>query len=261
MIRTFAVIVIGVLACGCVCGQTAANIPTFEVASVKRNTTGERPSGDLKDDRFTMYNMPMRVLVARAYQVNNDRVVGPAWLDTDGFDIIAKLPPNPPENSLWLMLRNLLAERFQLKVHRDQTPVSVYALVVGKGRPRMHEAAPDSRRSQKCDPRDWPKEACQFQKMTVAELAESLPHLLPRNWFDAPLVDLTGLTGAYDFSLTWTVTDRPPDETAGAPENVSQGAPSLIEAIQEQLGLKIERRKAPADRIVIDHVERVPTEN
>src|SRR5690349_1852718 len=88
--------------------------PAFEVASVKRNVTGERPSGDMKGDRAWMRNMPMRVLVARAYEVANDRVIGPDWLDTQAFDIEAKLPPGSKEQDFWPMVRNLLAERFSL---------------------------------------------------------------------------------------------------------------------------------------------------
>ena len=99
---------------------TTASVPAFEVASVKVNTSGAPPSGDAKGDRLTLYNMPLKVIVARAYQVTNDKVTGPAWLDTDSYDIVAKFAPDTARRDLWLMLQNLLVERFKLAIHHEQ---------------------------------------------------------------------------------------------------------------------------------------------
>jgi uncharacterized protein (TIGR03435 family) len=85
----------------------------------------------------------------------------------------------------------------------------------------------------------------------MADLAKDLPRWGPRDWFDLPIVDQTGLDGVYDFSLTFTMT-RNIDDAADV---------SLFDALQDQLGLKLERRKAPLDRIVVDRIERAPTEN
>lgn len=255
MIPALTLATLSVLGCGAAFGQAAAaSAPAFEVASVKRNTTGERDSGDAKGDRLTLRNMPMTVLIALAYQVPNDRVVGPAWLITDGFDIDAKLPPGATRETVWPMMQNLLAERFKLAVHRDQTPVPVYALVVGKSGPKLQEASAESRALERvrdmCSREDM-KMTCQSRKSTMADLVRNLPRWMSHDWFDLPIMDQTGLAGSYDFTLTFTMT-RNIDDPAGG---------SLLDAIQDQLGLRLERRKAPLERIVIDRIERIPTDN
>ena len=244
MFRPFA---IAALLSGLALGQT------FEVASVKKNTTGERPSADGKGDRLNIYNLPLKFIVAMAWQVPNDRVDGPSWTETDGFDIIAKPAPNATRDAVFAMLQNLLAERFKLTTHREQKPVPVYALVVAKNGPKLQPSAPDSSRRNPCT-RDGLQLTCQSQKSTMGDLAQNLPRWGSMNWFDLPIVDRTGLSGAYDFSLTWTMTRKIDD-------SVDPPGLSLFDALQEQLGLKLELQKAPVDRIVIDHAERVPVEN
>jgi uncharacterized protein (TIGR03435 family) len=253
MIRIFAIAGVGVFFSGLIYSQATTSAPAFEVASVKVNTSGERASADTKGDRLTMYNMPMKVIIALAYQVPNDRVTGPAWLDTDGFDIVAKHGPDTTADTLWLMLQNLLAERFKLAIHRDQSPVPVYALVVGKKGPKLQEASADSRVKSTCS-REGTQLTCRNQKLSMADLAQNLPRWVSRDWFGIPVVDQTGIHGVYDFSLTWTLTNKP-DESIDPP------AISLFDVLQDQLGLKLEQRKVPVDRIVIDHIERVPSEN
>jgi uncharacterized protein (TIGR03435 family) len=226
---------------------------SFEVASVKVNTTGERPTGDAKGDKLTMYNMPMKVLVARAFQVANDRIIGPGWMDTEGYDIVAKIPAGTSgPDALWLMLKNLLIERFRLEVHHDQTPMPVYALVIGKSGPKLKEPVIEYVRKPECV-REGTQLTCQEHKMTMAQLVEQFPRWMPRDWFGMPVVDQTGLSGVYDISITWTLTDRR--------DEANEPAVSFFDALQDQLGLKLEQRKTPVDRIVIDHIERVPTEN
>lgn len=80
--------------------QANTSAPAFEVASVKKNTSGERASGNTTGDRLTMYNMPMKAIIALGYQAPNDRVTGPGWLDTDGFDIVAKIGPGTTADTL-----------------------------------------------------------------------------------------------------------------------------------------------------------------
>lgn len=253
MIRAFAIAGIGAFISGAIFGQVPASAPTFEVASVKVNTSGERASVDAKGDRLLLYNMPMAVIVALAYQVPNDRVTGPGWLVTEGYDIVAKFGPATTRETLWPMLQNLLAERFKLTFHHEEKPVPVWALVVGKNGPKLKESSADNQVKPGCN-RQGVQLTCSSQKTTMAKLAENLPRWVSRDWFGMPIVDQTGLAGAYDFSLTWTLTDR--RDEAGDPAAVS-----LFDAIQDRLGLKLEQRKAPVDRIAIDHVERVPIEN
>jgi uncharacterized protein (TIGR03435 family) len=244
MLRT---LILAALLAGAASGQT------FEVASVKKNSTGERPAADGKGERLNIYNMPLKFIVAMAWQVPNDRVGGPAWTENDGFDIIGKPAPGVTRDETFAMLQNLLAERFKLTIHHEQKPVPVYALVVAKNGPKLHPASPDSTRRNPCT-RDGLQLTCQSQKSSMADLAQSLPRWVSMNWFGMPIVDRTGLSGAYDFSLTWTMT-RKVDDTVDPP------GLSLFDALQEQLGLRLEQQKAPVDRIVIDHAERQPVEN
>jgi uncharacterized protein (TIGR03435 family) len=234
--------------------------PKFEVATIKRNTSNDRSSGSSKNGRTTWVNIPLTVIIARAYRVSNDRVVGPEWLKTDCYDISATYPPDTSGDDYWMMLRNLIEERFKLTVRRDNTPVTVYALIIAKDGPKFTESPPDAQYKEECR-FDGPKLTCVNQKVTMERLAQDLPRWLTMNWFDAPIADLTGLKGTYNFTLTWTPTDRPPDAEVAGPVTNDPSPMFLFDALQNQLGLKIERRKAPIERIVIDHIERNPIEN
>ncbi len=181
---------------------------TFEVASVKKNTSGERPAADGKGDRLNIYNMPLKFIVAMAWQMPNDRVDGPAWTENDGFDIVAKPAPGVTRDEMFAIAwQNLLTERFKLALHHEQKPVPVYALVVARNGPKLNPAAPDSIRRIACS-RDGLQLTCQSQKSSMADLAQNLPRWVSTNWFGMPIVDRTGLSGAYDFSLTWTMTRK-----------------------------------------------------
>ena len=225
---------------------------------MKRNSTDgdTEPKGDSNNGRLSLRNMPMFVLIARAYGVNFDQVAGPEWIRTERYDIDARFPPEAKSDTLWPMLQDLLAERFKLAVHRDRTPAPVYALVVAKGGPKLQAASTDSKTRDKCSGKDS-QLTCVSRRSTMATLVRNLPRWMSRDWFDLPIVDQTGLEGTYDFTLTWTPTRRA-DDTTGASD---PGFVSLFDAVQDQLGLKLERRKAPMERIVIDHIERIPTGN
>jgi uncharacterized protein (TIGR03435 family) len=243
------------LVTGITFGQAGPSQSTFEVASVKLNTSLSPPSMDARNGRVTMYNYPMKLIVARAYQVANDRVTGPDWVSDQGYDIVAKYGPDTTRESLWAMLQNLLAERFKLEIHHEQKPAPVWALVVGKNGPKFKGAAADSPPKFTCS-HEGAQNICENHKSTMAELTRNLPRWVRADFFGMPIVDLTGLTGVYDFTLTWTWTDRPLSATEASDPGID-----LFRALQDQLGLNLEQRKVPLDRIVIDHVERVPIEN
>src|SRR5215467_3405193 len=150
MRQAFITVGIGALFSTLTYSQAITSSPAFEVASVKVNTAGGPTTGNGKGDTLTLYNMPMRVIIARAFQVPNDRITGPDWLNTDGFDILAKPGPGTTPDTLWLMLQNLLAERFRLAIHHEQKPTPVYAVVVTKKGPRLQEAAADSEAKSTC---------------------------------------------------------------------------------------------------------------
>jgi uncharacterized protein (TIGR03435 family) len=146
------------------------------------------------------------------------------------------------------MLQTLLADRFKLAFHREQKVLAIYGLVIAKHGPNLPPSA-NGDGDEGCT-----GGAGRFtcRKITMADLAETLPLMAPR-YIDLPVVDLTGLKGAYDFRLTWTPV------AAGTPPVDS--AVSIFDAVEDQLGLKLETRKHLISIIVIDHVERVPTEN
>ncbi|MGB9459126.1 MAG: TIGR03435 family protein [Bryobacteraceae bacterium] len=256
MVRAFAIAGLGVLLSSAIFGQAVKSAPAFEVASVKVNTSGESRSTDnLDNGRLMLHNYPMLGIIAFAYSISFDRVAGPQWLVTARYDIDAKFAPGTvrSRDDLSLMMQNLLSERFHLTMHHEQKPIPVWALVVGKKGPKLQQSAAGSEFKTTCG-REGAQVNCKGEKATMAQLAEQLPHWVSQPFFGAPVVDQIGLQGFYDFSLTWTPTNRPD-------ESVEPPAVSLFDAIQDQLGLKLELRKAPVDRIVIDHIDRVPTEN
>jgi uncharacterized protein (TIGR03435 family) len=248
-------IALGAVFSGLAFNQAATSAPAFEVASVRVNTSAEsRTSDSLDNGRLMLHNYPMLGIIAFAYSIGFDRVAGPGWLYTERYDIDAKFAPDKKftRDDLLMMMQGLLAERFHLTLHHERKPIQVWALVMGKNGPKLH-ASTENEFKTTCG-RQGAQTACQCKKTTMSQLAEQLPHWVSRPLFDAPVVDQTGLQGFYDFSLTWTPTDSPD-------QSVEPPGLTLFDALQEQLGLKLELRKAPVDRLIIDHVDRVPTEN
>ncbi len=254
MIRICAVLGLGALTSCTLFSQTAGKAPAFEVASVKANKSGDtRDWSDVKGTQLTAINAPLMSLLAHAYDVPFDRIEGPGWLTTERYDIVAKLPSGTTRATLNLMMQGLLIERFKLRIHHDQTPAPVYALVLGKSGPKLRVASGSGQPRYTCGPAGI-RMTCKADNTTMAQLAADLPRWVSTNWFGRPVVDQTTLADAYDFSLTWTPTRRPDDiiEPPGL---------SLFEALQDQLGLKLQLVKASVDRVVVDHIERVPIEN
>jgi len=203
--------------------------------------------------KVTMRSVTMRELLTQSYKeiAKPEYLVGgPNWLDTDRFELVAKAPAGTPLDTERLMLQALLAERFHLAVHREQKPMPVYALLAGKKELKLQAASepgdPDCKRI--FGPADGHTHAT-CANMTVAELVSRLPRLEPFD-VDQPVLDLTGINGAYNFVLEWT-----PHGPGLDPVGVT-----IFDAL-EKLGLKLEARKEPMPVIVLDRVDRVPTEN
>jgi uncharacterized protein (TIGR03435 family) len=209
-------------------------------------------------------NVSLKSVIARAYEVKENQVSGPDWLDTERFDIVAKVPPNTPKGQVALMLQNLLAGRFKLQVHREQKVMPVYAMEVGKNGLKLQ-----TRKASWKAEYEWSSARRPQDMVHDASLAGSLSSML-----DRPVVDLTELKGTYEIDLDWV-----PDEREGggimakmkgmaeAASTDPHGDPSgpnglsLFGALQEKLGLKLETRKSPVDILVVDSGEKVPTEN
>jgi len=255
---------------------TGAGRPVFEAASIKRNVTVSdqasvrtQPGG-----RLTVNNNSLRNIVRNAYNVQNFQIVGgPDWINTDRWDIVAKAESDVPPPQLLIMVRNLLADRFKLVVHTEMRETAVYALVLtrsdGRLGPQLRPSTVDcaalmaSFQARKETPPNTinGRPACGTRvtagnMMTtstrMADLARNLAPMAGR-----PIVDRTGLTGTYDIDLTWAPDPQGAPGTAPAPDG---DRPSLVTAVQEQLGLKLESQRVPFETLVIDSVER-PTED
>ncbi len=222
--------------------------PAFEVASIKPTSHGRDANGFSRSDadfpspgRFVATNSSLDELIRTAYQVKEYQVSGPAWLDDDeeSFDIEAKAAPGTPKAQMRLMLQSLLAERFKLAVHKETRTLPVYRLIQAKGGTRL-TPAPEGSKGFSTSSGGGRMEA---KNVSMADFAYQLARHLNRQ-----VTDETGIPGK--FNLTLRFDDREAGER-----------PDLFTAIQQQLGLKLEAGKAPVEVLVIDHIEKAPTEN
>ena len=258
--------------------QTPDDSLTFEVASVKPHppSAGEPGSsfkgGPGTDDpgRITVINRMLSTLVIEAYGIRAFQLESPAWLAENRYDILAKLPPGTTPQQAKVMMRNLLAERFDLKIRRETRDLPVYALVVAKEGLKMKP----SKESQPPTPTD----PSAFQKLkpggdsfyqpppnvqTILESytsegakaigqRQSLSRIV--TWLtdssDKPVINETDIQGNYDFTVTWT----PDQNDAG----IDYG---LAPALEKQLGLKLEPRKMPTEMLIVVSALKIPKEN
>jgi uncharacterized protein (TIGR03435 family) len=278
-----AVAILLVIAAYGVFGQSAQP-PAFQVASIKRNTdTAFRGMGVRAQPggRLTTQNAPLMMLIQNAYAVQAFQVVGgPAWINSEGYDIEAKPEGNADRQQMWLMLQTLLADRFKLALHRDTKELPVYALSVTKGglkQPPPKEGgcatfAPDAP-----PPAPGAGIPCgkirvmglpsgvrmEGSKVPMAELIRTLAMVLGR-----PVLDKTEFTTEFEVRLDFTPDETTaglpgaggPGDPGGPPPSTDPSRPSISAALQEQLGLKLAPAKGPVEVLVIDRVER-PTAN
>ena len=262
------------------------SLPSFEVASIKPNRSGDNHvwiGGE--HGRFMVTGAKVKFLITQAYGVKEYQVAGgPSWINSERFDIEAKaedtqteeeekLPSVRQWEQLRLRIQRLLADRFKLRLSHTTRELPVYALVIAKNGPKFHEAKPGDTYPNGMKGFDGiahpgvlyigPDEL-KGQGVAISRLAGMLSELMGRT-----VLDRTGLTGAYDFEIKWSIDQSPaaatPEPEAGNPETVlsSPGetfGASFFTAIQEHLGLKLVSQKGAVDVLVIDHVER-PTEN
>ena len=233
----------------------------FEVATVKAPNADEQGRYIKMDgnNRFIAVNYPVKLMIAAAYDLNPKTISGgPAWMNADLFDIVARTPGDmrPTHDEQMKMLRALLVERFGLKFHREQKDYSIYAIEVAKGGPKLKPTA-----TPEAAPIVGPGVVYPQRLVLPARNASvgDLASLLQRAILDRPVVDQTGLTGRYDFDLTWAQ-----DETqfGGDVPRAPEDAPALplFEAIQQQLGLKLEATHGAVAALVVDALAK-PTEN
>ena len=229
-------------------GTTAQSLQGFEVASIKPHRTGGDSSDRklLPGGRFVGNNVSVRTIIRIAFGVEDDLIVGaPRWIDSESYDIDAKTGSAAdiaPEELPKLMLA-LLEERFQFKFHRATKEASVYSLDVAKNGPKLKEHTDSSEPAMSTNARGT-KMLMKATKMSMQSLAASLKRQTGR-----PVEDHTGLKGEFDFELEWDRDDTP-----------NSVGPSILTALQEQLGLKLNAAKGSVQILAIDRVER-PAEN
>jgi bla regulator protein blaR1 len=250
-------------------GNTTTKLPVFEVASIKPNKSGE-PNVRLMftPNGFSATNAPLGEVIRLAYQVQEFQMSGgPPWINSERYDIEAKVDSSVAEklNQLdmdqhRLLLRPLLEDRFQLKVHQETKELPIYALVVAKNGPKLHAAKPDDTYPEGIKGPDGVGHpglmrmgpgGITAQGLPMATIARLLSQQLGRT-----IVDKTGLTGNYDVNLKWTPDNGPGSMMGPDSKPTPDSGPSIFTAIQEQLGLKLESQKGPVEVLVIDRVER-----
>jgi uncharacterized protein (TIGR03435 family) len=233
--------------------------PSFEVATIKPSKPDDQRKAFLvKGRRFKIINQPLTAILSFSYDVQAKQFIGlPPWADTDKYDIDAEPDgEGAPSGKQWkAMLQKLLAERFKLTFHQDKRELSVYVLSVAKGGPKLTKS--------EGDPNGLPG---LFFRGKLGDLGVrnanmgDFTGLMQEAVLDRPVLDQTGITGRYDFTLVWT-----PDDSQFAGMGVKipppaaedgKAPPNLYTAIQEQIGLKLDATKAPADVMVVDHVEK-----
>jgi uncharacterized protein (TIGR03435 family) len=242
--------------------QTPTPIPAglrFEVASLKPSN-GTARGGGIRPapggERYEARNCPIRLMIQVAYRVKPEQIVGgPAWLDTDRYDMEAKAEKPSTADELHVMLMNLLVDRLGLQFHREKREMPVYALTVDNGGARLkpHEAANSG------EPWiDQTEEKFLHVKMKAMSVTMDYFAFRLSLLMDRPVIDFTGLPGGYDFTLEYT-RDLPPGLPVGATLNgevPDTSGPTVFAAVQQQLGLQLKAQKGLADVIVIEHVER-----
>jgi uncharacterized protein (TIGR03435 family) len=286
---------LALLVCGTSHSQTDQPLQ-FEVVSIKQappRKEGE-PRGRMgcfggpgsKDPiRFTCARASVSLMALQAYDLKPYQVRPAVSTDTSQFNVEAKVPPGATAEQVKAMLRNLLAERFKLAFHREKTEKQGYVLVVAKSGLKMKESAPDpppaSAESGVQTPAPGPiKDADGFvyipmRNAMVVGRANGLTRWVGNNvpieylagllnsLTGRPVTDSTGLTGKYDFILTFgseSVEASPPPDDGGVVP-LGNGGLTVFAALEKQLGLKLESQKTIIDEFVIDHAEKTPIEN
>jgi uncharacterized protein (TIGR03435 family) len=277
-LSTPVLLLLSVLWLGPLSAQTAEllNPPKFETVSIRQNVSGAGMRITYTPDGYIATGISLQPTIVNAYAyrlgdvqfMTGERVIpgAPGWVTSDRYDINAKLSEadalklqalskEHQVTQIRLMLQAMLADRFQLKVHRETENTPGYALVASSNGSKLKPST--SSDSKSGDTRNHQSLATRGNITSVAGSMSDLVFVLV-GALHAPVIDKTGLTGRYDFTLTYS-----PDELQPEAANVAvtpESAPSIFTVIQEQLGLKLQRTSVPTEALVIDHIEK-PSEN
>jgi uncharacterized protein (TIGR03435 family) len=250
------------------------NRPAFEVASLKASQSAEPARLTSNPGTWSCTNCRLFDLIGHAYKVLEYQIAAPDWTKTASFDVVAKLPPGVApgpwalkvdEDRFALMMQSLLAERFQMTAHREPRELPVYELVVAKGGHKLTEVTeptPPLAPAAPVDKDGFPnvpggngmrllsdRGRIQFQRQAMVHIAHFISTQVNR-----PVLDTTGLSGRYAMTLSWYRA-----QPATAPDPLP--GPSIFQAIEAQLGLRLQPAKSAIEMVVIDRLEKKPIEN
>ena len=227
--------------------------PAFDVASVKVISSGGgegrgREAITTSPSGVTIKSAHLKSVVAWAYNLQPIQIVGPGWMDSDTYDIVAKAPGEVTKDRLRLMMQTLLVNRFKLDFHRDTKEMPAYVLSVAKSGLKLKPS--ETPGTMQVKPNG--KGGAAFSNVTLEQLIQMVSPIL-----QGVVVDDSGLTGSYDFSLDLSSFMNGDVH----PSSMEDMIAILTQAANDQLGIKIEQKKVPATRLLVDHIERVPSEN
>jgi uncharacterized protein (TIGR03435 family) len=240
----------------------------FEVAEVRPARPLQLPAGQVlgplgrpifENGRVELLSATLNGLITFALNVDARMLLGgPKWMEEDRFDVIAKTAPSVPFDALREMLSKLLVERFQLVTHSEEQPMPFWVLEAGK-KPKLKESDGTARSECKIVNTDRRYYVC--QNTTMAQFVQVLP-TVSAAYIHAPLLDLTGIKGAYDFQLYWTPRNMLQNASVKSADAASTPVDevTVFEAVDKQVGMKLEEQKHPVPVVVIDKVERTPIE-
>jgi uncharacterized protein (TIGR03435 family) len=223
-------------------------LPSFDVASVKRDgpvdPQNENSDWDDAPGTLTATGISLNAVIENAYHIRSYQLDAPGWLKSERYDIAARWPATRPNSDFPLMLQSLLSERFKLVLHHEERQLPVLELRVARNGPKLQATKFPGDHSSTSSHQIGHVSA---QNLNAEQIAGMLSTAAGR-----PVLDKTGLSGRFDFELQFTPNDAPESDASG---------PSIFTAVQEQLGLKLVPAKGPVDILVVDHLEKVPTEN
>jgi uncharacterized protein (TIGR03435 family) len=233
--------------------QTAP--PGFEAASVKPSAPGAEYGGmrggpgTSSPGQIAYSAVTLHAVAARAYNVQRIQIVGPPWFDQARYDIVAKIPPNTTLPQFRLMPQSLLADRFKLELHHENRTAVIYEMTVAKTGHKMTVSNATDSPAPAGLMESYFKDKVQLQgrRVTMRQLIVRLT-----DETDRPIIDKTGLTESYDFIIPWA-------QRHGG--TAAEFGDTVYSAVEKYLGLRLVPRKEPVETLVIDRLERVPTEN
>jgi len=229
--------------------------PTFEVASVKvhSNESTIRHPPKFRNGTFTADSVLLRTLLAIAFDIADDRINGPQWIDSDKYDIIAKTADGGrlEKDDIQPLLQNLLQERFHLVVHTEIREEAAYNLLIAKGGCKLAAFDPGRPFKPRVTAQAAGAAVLSGSNITISRIAKQLELVVGR-----PVVDRTGIEGRFDYALTYTPLGTQRNDIVS-----DSSSDDLLTALQRQLGLQLASQKQPIKILMIDEAMRVPTQN